>query len=214
MNTTTLTFKTNTLIEYHAAKVYTRVIFFKVQKEIFKGYRCCSQWQVNSEMGFTVAQSHSDDSIYCDCRHFKYYGTLCRHVFTVLFNLDFDEIPQQYILRRWMRGHSCDEEKLTAFLDNIRSWKSNLLSGVSEKLDFTNKDDVLQSLVGVPRPEKIDILPPQGIRNKGCGTSKRLIGAGERAMTKSKRPKRLCRGCKELVHHDIRNCPVRKASSN
>ncbi|KVI07967.1 Zinc finger, PMZ-type, partial [Cynara cardunculus var. scolymus] len=193
-NTTTPTFKTNTLIEYHAAKVYTRAIFFKVQKEIFKGYRCCSQWQVNSEMGFTVytirerkkhcstklefkvAQSHSDDSIYCDCRHFEYYGTLCRHVFTVLFNLDFDEIPQQYILKRWMRGvipvdvlrsrhisigsdsrvdklsndvylevgqclmnFKSDEDKITAFLDNIRSWKSNMLIGVSEKLDLPIK---------------------------------------------------------------------------
>ncbi|XP_024990606.1 uncharacterized protein LOC112524895 [Cynara cardunculus var. scolymus] len=107
-----------------------------------------------------------------------------------------------------------DEDKITAFLDNIHSWKSNMLSVVSGKLDFTNKDDVIQSLVGVPRPEKIDILPPQGIRNKGCGTSKRLIGAGERAITKSKRPKRLCLGCKEFVNHDIRNSPVRKASSN
>ncbi|XP_024969726.1 uncharacterized protein LOC112509085 [Cynara cardunculus var. scolymus] len=107
-----------------------------------------------------------------------------------------------------------NEEKLTAFLDNIRSWKSVVLSDVPKKLDFTNKYDVLQSLVGVPLPEKIDILPPQGIHNKGCGTSKRLIGAGERAITKSKRPKRPCRGCKELVNHDIRNCPVRKATSN
>ncbi|XP_024964697.1 protein FAR1-RELATED SEQUENCE 5-like, partial [Cynara cardunculus var. scolymus] len=53
-NTTTLTFKTNTLIEYYATKVYTRAILFKVQQEIFKGYRFCSQWQVNTEMGLTV----------------------------------------------------------------------------------------------------------------------------------------------------------------
>ncbi|XP_024993925.1 protein FAR1-RELATED SEQUENCE 5-like [Cynara cardunculus var. scolymus] len=187
-NTTTPTFKTNTLIEYHAAKVYTRAIFFKVQKEIFKGYRCSSQWQVNSEMGFTVytirerkkhcstklefkvAQSHSDDSIYCDCRHFEYYGTLCRHVFTAL---DEGVIPVDVLRSRhisigsdsrvdklsndvYLEVGQClmnfkgDEDKITAFLDNIRSWKSNMLSGVYEKLDFTNKDDVIQSLVGVP----------------------------------------------------------------
>ncbi|XP_024965787.1 uncharacterized protein LOC112505986 [Cynara cardunculus var. scolymus] len=53
----------------------------------------------------------------------------------------------------------------------------------------------------------VDILPPTGIRNKGCGTGKRLVGISERTSVNAKKPKRLCITCEKMAWHDSRNCP-------
>lgn len=39
----------------------------------------------------------------CSCKLFVRRGILCRHIFCVFKNSDIQEIPQQYILRRWKR---------------------------------------------------------------------------------------------------------------
>ncbi|KAD6454486.1 hypothetical protein E3N88_09192 [Mikania micrantha] len=40
------------------------------------------------------------------------------------------------------------------------------------------KQCVIEHLVGQHDEETIDLLPPHGIRNKGCGTNRRLVGPG------------------------------------
>ncbi|KAD3068782.1 hypothetical protein E3N88_36662 [Mikania micrantha] len=55
---------------------------------------------------------------------------------------------------------------------------------------------------------------PQGIRNKGCGKSCRLIGAGEKAVDKSLRTPRLYRTCQKYVTgHDSRNCKKKRTEA-
>lgn len=121
-NTNIHDFKTLRLIEKQAAMVYTRAVFFDVQKEILKGDRYCSQWNVviederqvftirekdkmfKTKAEFKVVQLLADGSLSCSCQQFEYFGILCCHIFNVLFNIDADEIPSQYIERRWMRG--------------------------------------------------------------------------------------------------------------
>lgn len=45
----------------------------------------------------------SDGTIVCSCRKFVRRGFLCRHVFCVFKNSCIEEIPHQYVLRRWTR---------------------------------------------------------------------------------------------------------------
>ncbi|CAI9302702.1 unnamed protein product [Lactuca saligna] len=44
-----------------------------------------------------------EKDVKCICELFKQMGILCRHVFAVLKNNHIEEIPEQYIMRRWRR---------------------------------------------------------------------------------------------------------------
>ncbi|CAI9268703.1 unnamed protein product [Lactuca saligna] len=44
-----------------------------------------------------------EKEVKCSCNHFIRTGILCRHIFAVLKNNHIEEIPEQYILRRWRR---------------------------------------------------------------------------------------------------------------
>ncbi|KAD3642320.1 hypothetical protein E3N88_31544 [Mikania micrantha] len=58
------------------------------------------------------------------------------------------------------------------------------------------------------------VFANKGIRNKGCGKSRRLIGAGEKAVDKSLRTPRLCRRCQKYVMgHDPRNCKKKRTEA-
>ncbi|KAJ9556444.1 hypothetical protein OSB04_011058 [Centaurea solstitialis] len=72
-----------------------------------------------------------------------------------------------------------------------------------------DKAEALKECYGMDAPADPEIMHAAGIRNKGCGRGKRLIGALEKAVEKNKRPLRVCRVCNTPVHHDSRNCPQR-----
>ncbi|KAJ9535084.1 hypothetical protein OSB04_un001840 [Centaurea solstitialis] len=257
-------FKTRWLIEKHAAMVYTKTVFFDVQKQIIKADLYCTQWNVVSEDGyqkFTIRQKdkrfktkaeykvvlfEADGSFACSCQHFEYFGTLCSHIFSVLFNTDVEEIPIRYISKRWTKGvipsdilrarrlYSgnnektdklindiqfqfdsilsrifCNDEKLELVLQKVRSIKDEVAPDIPSDTVGNNKDAEFETMLGVPKATTIDIRASEGIRNKGCGRGKRLIGGGERVV-RNAHAKRKCRGCKELTNHDIRNCPIMK----
>ncbi|XP_021986943.1 protein FAR1-RELATED SEQUENCE 6-like [Helianthus annuus] len=66
---------------------------------------------------------------------------------------------------------------------------------------------VISDLLKQPEDMEVSINPPQGIRNKGCGTNHRLIGPVEKAVVNSAKTTRLCGKCKKYVNdHDSRNC--------
>ena len=97
-----------------------------------------------------------------------------------------------------------NDEKLKMFLQKVRSIKDEVAPDIPSDTVRNNKDAEFETMLGVPKPKTIDICAPGGIRNKGCGRGKRLIGGGERAV-KNARAKRKCRGCKELTNHVDRN---------
>nr|KAJ0186836.1 hypothetical protein LSAT_V11C900499280 [Lactuca sativa] len=102
-------------------KVYTNTIFAEIRKEIYKGAWNCSIDSVENINGWQVVMiTHLDKrrhvktkckvelklpekEVKCTCDLFKRMGILCRHVFAVLKNHHIEEIPEQYILRRWRR---------------------------------------------------------------------------------------------------------------
>ncbi|CAI9261237.1 unnamed protein product [Lactuca saligna] len=63
----------------HAAAVYTKKNFYEVELKL------------------------PEKEVKCSCNHFIHTGILCRHIFVVLRNNQVEEIPEQYILRRWRR---------------------------------------------------------------------------------------------------------------
>lgn len=104
-----------------------------------------------------------------------------------------------------------DEEKLELFLKKVRLIKSEFPTDVISEKGST-KDAYFEMLLGVSKPTNIDVRAPEGIRNKGCGTGKRLQSGGERAM-KNVRHQRKCKACNEFTNHDSRNCPKKRVVS-
>nr|KAJ0218198.1 hypothetical protein LSAT_V11C300110030 [Lactuca sativa] len=68
-----------------------------------------------------------------------------------------------------------------------------------------NKSTDFENRLGVSIPADVHIQNPSGIRNKGSGTKKRIKGAQEIAVEKSR-----CKYCRKGNDHDKRNCPIRK----
>nr|GEV16641.1 protein FAR1-related sequence 5 [Tanacetum cinerariifolium] len=53
---------------------------------------------------YKVLQNIGDGSVFCSCQLFVRVGILCKHIFCVFENASVEMIPQQYILRRWMKN--------------------------------------------------------------------------------------------------------------
>lgn len=73
---------------------------------------------------------------------------------------------------------------------------------------MTNKE-VMESLLGVSEPSVVNFQVPKGIRNKGCGSGKRLQSNRDKVIAKSLKPKRLCKRCSEHASHDSGKCPTK-----
>ncbi|KAJ9550849.1 hypothetical protein OSB04_014894 [Centaurea solstitialis] len=101
----------------------------------------------------------------------------------------------------------CHKEDLARFTESIRILKKEVDVSFPNENASSSKVNTIVDLIGVSQPDNVEVYPPTGIRNKGCGKGKRLVGAGEIASNKASRHKRLCRSCGKLVNHDSRNCP-------
>lgn len=188
-----------------------------------------------------VTHNVEDGSIVCTCRHFLRYGLLCRHCFWVLKNANIDEIPQQYVLRRWRRDiippelrtrvnrygnvnvpvqnmanevtsivdecmHllSNDEKRFQEFVEKMKVLKTEIEANVQNP-PSKKKDDVIVKLIGVSKPDTIEIENPPVGRYKGCGKDKRLMSGKEEAMKENSKRKLVCSRCGE-TSHNIRTC--------
>lgn len=103
-----------------------------------------------------------------------------------------------------------DLEKLSVFVDKVQKLRSELDAELGYHHVRDQKEEVFKALLGVSPPESVVVKVPKVARNKGCGSGKRMKGPGEKAATKSKRKKRVCKTCGKLGYHDSRNCPYKK----
>ncbi|KAJ9565625.1 hypothetical protein OSB04_001591 [Centaurea solstitialis] len=251
-------------IERHASEVYTRVVFFDIQKEIRKAIYFCGldfMSQNGDIKTYNVAHKKKNlvtkvihnvgtTMLTCECNMFVWVGLPCRHILKVLMNDGVDKIPEGFISRRWTRAliplqlqaararyGEIDVEKETLIngmyadmdliVSSVRNDKKTLreasdsVAGLRVKYGaciFSNnpaKDraEALKDCYG-DAPEDPEVMLAAGIRNKGCGRGKRLIGKLEKAVEKNKRAKRLCRVYGEHAHHDSRNCPSRTSQES
>ncbi|XP_024964572.1 protein FAR1-RELATED SEQUENCE 5-like [Cynara cardunculus var. scolymus] len=254
-------------LEAHAAEVYTRMIFFEVQKELRKAVWLCG-WDGFTDVGetqvytithknraskittkYTVVKNKIEDSYDCSCNYFVRNGILCRHALKVMLNDGVDRIPDMYILHRWRRDLvpmewlpvrfrygevDADKERLMSvaysyferilgrvrnekhilskFVDQLQEWDTKIDNELPIQSHAQETTSSIKEFLRVSQPENIDVLPPTDIRNKGCGTGKRLISAAEKAISNGKKQKRKCRLCLQMSTHDSRNCPKRDST--
>ncbi|XP_021862118.2 uncharacterized protein [Spinacia oleracea] len=152
-----------------------------------------------------------------------------------IFDLEGNELEQcvQVVDRKrllndlWSEIHSCvslaqgNELTLSALVDNLRSLsfdlesQSSIVDGLSGSVSSKAQD--IELLIGASVPTEILIKPPKVSKNKGTGvhvqgsgSDERLKSDKEKAVEQSKKKKRLCKGCKKLGYHDIRNCPEKE----
>lgn len=95
-------------------------------------------------------------------------------------------------------------EKCTVYHEKIAQLRTEIEADLTDQLVLSKKD-IMKAVIGVSRPDNIDVEVPSGINNKGCRKRKRKVGAREVAAAKSKKKKRMCKKCNKYVRHDSRN---------
>ncbi|KAK9666729.1 hypothetical protein RND81_14G207000 [Saponaria officinalis] len=100
------------------------------------------------------------------------------------------------------------ESEMRELAELLKRSKSKINPGETS----LTKDQEIEMLLGCTAPSEVSILPPKRSNNKGSG--KRMLSDKAKNIAKAERPKRLCANCKQMVHHDRRNCPIDRASAS
>ncbi|XP_058201082.1 protein FAR1-RELATED SEQUENCE 5-like [Rhododendron vialii] len=100
----------------HACMVYTHKMFAKFQDEFTQttsisvlrcmpngAFQTYTMRRQGGNREYIVEFNPIDRSISCCCKRFESLGLLCCHVLRVLNLNDVNEIPEQYILKRWTK---------------------------------------------------------------------------------------------------------------
>nr|KAJ0188145.1 hypothetical protein LSAT_V11C900467090 [Lactuca sativa] len=59
--------------------------------------------RLTQDTQYIVAHSTTDGSYKCTCMHFEHVGLLCKHIFCVFKFYTMEQIPEEYIMKRWRR---------------------------------------------------------------------------------------------------------------
>ncbi|GKB78128.1 protein FAR1-related sequence 5 [Tanacetum coccineum] len=153
---------------------------------------------------YKVLRNVGDGSVVCSCQLFVRVDILYKHIFCVFKNANVEMIPQQYILRCWMKN------LIPAALRNkrnIHGEKNVVVENFANETTSINKTDNLEQLVGVPKPPAVKVNNPTVGLNKG---QKKLCikGEKEKAIEKSLKGRNSCSLCGG-TDHNKRTCPGR-----
>ncbi|XP_074305858.1 protein FAR1-RELATED SEQUENCE 7-like [Silene latifolia] len=170
----------------------------------------------------------------CSCRKFERAGIIYRHIIWIYSSNGVQSIPESYVVRRWKKDAVYDASDGKEIIDRkqiemTKLWSeihetfgvlrgkdkddietlSNLLRDFREKLspsaEELTKQQEIEQLLGCKASKEIKILPPKHATNKGSG--KRMLSKKTKAEALLSKPKRMCNNCKQMAHHDKRNCP-------
>ncbi|XP_047978394.1 uncharacterized protein LOC125220280 [Salvia hispanica] len=111
----------------------------------------------------------------------------------------------------FVRRFDSDIEVLRAFVSGLEELGNSLQAGTPPSSTF-EKRRMIEEFYGMPRPEVVEVHPPDVVKTKGHASSSasRLVSKREKAIKEAARPLRRCKACDELGHHDSRNCPMLK----
>ncbi|XP_022003594.1 protein FAR1-RELATED SEQUENCE 5-like [Helianthus annuus] len=194
-------YKTSFPIERHANEVYTRMLFWEVQKEIDKSNSLCyvaERGMVDGVNTYLVAhQDHTKEIV---------------NEFKVTFNKS--DLTVSCVCMGFTRVGDMvhgNIEKLQESSDQIQAIKDKLFSEIPYDHSINKKDVVIEDVIFHKQPAEVSCTAPRKICNKGCGKHKRTVGPGEKAIKISKKRRRKCNFCEKHVRgHDKRNCPLKK----
>ncbi|XP_020245299.1 protein FAR1-RELATED SEQUENCE 5-like [Asparagus officinalis] len=107
------------LLERDAVELYTRAMFYEVQKEIMSSCYDMSINSISEQDGvkifsikdkkrhgkiFEVKHVVLNNDLQCTCTMFEKIGIVCRHGFFALNQADVTKIPRHLVVNRWTKG--------------------------------------------------------------------------------------------------------------
>ncbi|XP_074316720.1 protein FAR1-RELATED SEQUENCE 4-like [Silene latifolia] len=135
-------------------------------------------------------------------------GTECIYDGEEIVDMDIIDAKQLEMTKLWSEVFETvgllggrDKEDVESFSKLIRDFREKLLPSVEE----LSKKEEMEKLLGCKASKEITILPPKYSKNKGSG--KMLLSRKSKAIAIASKPKRMCNNCKQMGHHDKRNCP-------
>ncbi|KAK9689537.1 hypothetical protein RND81_09G065700 [Saponaria officinalis] len=218
-------------IKKHASTIFTHAVFYEFQEEVKASVCVCGVAAFTKDMNiettditdaekgkiFTVLYNCATHDAKCSCKLFEQKGKRLK------------KIPEKYIMGRWTKnvykkpiyeanGDLMEEYDVTDIkkieLSNVCESEMRELAELIKRFrgkinpgeTSLTKDQEIEMLLGCTAPSEVSILPPKRSNNNGSG--KRMLLDKAKNIAKAERPKRLCANCKQMVHHDRRNCPV------
>ncbi|KAJ3685265.1 hypothetical protein LUZ61_014429 [Rhynchospora tenuis] len=111
--------------EKDAREVYTRNVFKKFKEFLYKSTRggviekeTHVLYEVNLKGGsrnckesYVVSVNEKDCIFSCDCKGFEFEGLLCSHALKVMCNLEIEQLPSHYILKRWCKNANAEVKR-------------------------------------------------------------------------------------------------------
>ncbi|XP_023760546.1 uncharacterized protein LOC111908984 [Lactuca sativa] len=200
---------------------------------------------------YKVVFSRMGDSSSISCSYILFFqeGLLCRHMFFILNMKEYDEIPSNFILRRWGKDIIVDgllrkkysyphkdsknecliqdlyailrlsinkiannEDELAKYIKQIQEVDSGIPLCTSSRAS-SSRSIHIKKIIGAAVPDVINIHNPQGIRNKGCASGKRIKSTREKVTETSKKGSSLCSLCHK-PNHNARSCILRLKKSD
>ncbi|KAK9062811.1 hypothetical protein SSX86_020001 [Deinandra increscens subsp. villosa] len=108
-----------------------------------------------------------------------------------------------------------DTGKMKLFVDKLEMMRNEIFTEIPNEPDVNSNHQIFKTYLDVSSPEKVQVTVPEGARNKGCGTNKRMVGPGEKVVAKIKKKyPRLCRMCNKYEFHDSRTCDLNPKNLN
>ena len=128
----------------------------------------------------------------CSCKHFEFWGILCRHILRIFLNKDCHQIPHMYLLSRWSCEASLKGKELLVLNDeDLVDMETNINGDVNDVID-----------------EDCFISCPPMSKTKGRPKKKRMKGGRELG-----KQKKSCRLCKH-IGQNISRCPEKNSGTS
>ncbi|XP_024962892.1 protein FAR1-RELATED SEQUENCE 5-like, partial [Cynara cardunculus var. scolymus] len=140
--------------------------------------------KLSDKITYQVCRNYSTTTVECDCNLFTRNGYLCRHAFKIQSSRvrygEVDAKKDKCIIDVYSKVDDIvsitrnDKSILARLGRNLDKFMGDIEKEVPYEDPSQQKLDAIRDHLGVSIPNEVDILPPSGIRNKGCGTGKRM----------------------------------------
>ncbi|XP_023733493.1 uncharacterized protein LOC111881310 [Lactuca sativa] len=223
--TTTPKLMTHLAIEKHASEIYTHNIFLDTQKKLYKSvfYYVQKSVVIEDESEVYVLRdkkkkvvfSRRGDSISISfsCMLFGkdiIGGGLLRKKYSYPHKGGKSECLIQdahAILRLSINKIENNEDELAKYIKQLQEVDSGIPLCTSSRASSSRAIHI-EKIIGDAVPDVINIHNPEGIRNKGWASGKRIKSTREKVIEKSKKGSRLCSLCHK-PNHNARSCILR-----
>ncbi|XP_076948866.1 uncharacterized protein LOC143621274 [Bidens hawaiensis] len=167
-----------------------------------------------------------DSTISCGCKRFEHYGLLCRHSLYILNLFRVTRFPKKYMVDRWKRDAGVNprtapistfgndktlkvKEIETEITLAVRDQMKIMIKQADEtryKRTHLSKRDRFAAILVYDQPSEVTVRVSSGIKNKGCGSHKRIKSQKENAISQPGKKYRECKVCHKQGHNS-RTCP-------